>query len=144
MSVVRKRILNTIKEDNEPEDNSNKTVSAEKTLSAGKSIFSVFLIFSYVLVKNPNRWRGIIKTANFAFFSGISVIIPRALTLFLRLSLIRIVGFQVVNIFFVRLELLATSILYFSRGGIRKASRSVAEASWRHSVNLTWLVIPFG
>ena len=39
MSVVRKRILNTINEDTEPEDKINETVSAEKTNSAGKNIF---------------------------------------------------------------------------------------------------------
>ena len=39
MSVVRKRILNTINEDYEPEDKTNQTVSAEKLNSAGKSIF---------------------------------------------------------------------------------------------------------
>ena len=39
MSVVRKRILNTINEDTEPEDKTNETVSAEKTNSAGKKIF---------------------------------------------------------------------------------------------------------
>ena len=39
MSVVRKRILNTINEDKEPEDKPNKTVSVEKIQSAGKNIF---------------------------------------------------------------------------------------------------------
>ena len=39
MSVVRKRILNTINEDNEPEDKINEKVSAEKTNSAGKNTF---------------------------------------------------------------------------------------------------------
>ena len=42
MSVVRKRMLNTINEDTEPEDKTNERVSAEKTNSAGKNIFDLF------------------------------------------------------------------------------------------------------
>ena len=42
MSVVRKRILNTINEDTEPEDKIHEKVSAEKTNSAGKNISYLF------------------------------------------------------------------------------------------------------
>ena len=42
MSVVRKRILNIINENTEPENKTNGTVSAEKTNSAGKNIFDLF------------------------------------------------------------------------------------------------------
>ena len=42
MSVVRKRILNTINEDYEPEDKTNNTVSAEKINSTGKNICHLF------------------------------------------------------------------------------------------------------
>ena len=64
------------------------------------------------------------KSASFAILSAISVILPRIVSFILRGSLIRLVGMELLGVLFVRLELLSTTILFFSREALRKASVS--------------------
>ena len=68
--------------------------------------------------------QGLGKSAQYAFLSSLSVIFPRLISFVLRGSLIRYAGVELLGILFVRLELLSTSILFFSREALRKASTS--------------------
>ena len=64
------------------------------------------------------------NSAQYAFLSSLSVIFPRLISFVLRGSLIRYAGVELLGILFVRLELLSTSILFFSREALRRASTS--------------------
>jgi hypothetical protein len=68
--------------------------------------------------------KGLGETAQYAFISSGAVILPKLISFVLRGSLIRYAGLEILGILFVRLELLSTTILFFSREAIRRASIS--------------------
>lgn len=84
------------------------------------------------------------QSAQFAFLSSLSVIFPRIISFCLRGTLVRLAGLELLGLLFVRLELLSTTILFFSRESIRRASVGETSSSFRHSINLTWLFLPIG
>lgn len=82
------------------------------------------------------------SSTQYAIISSLSAVLPRILSFLFRGILIRHVGTEFLGIIFVRLELLSTSILFFSREMIRRAISS--DSSFQKSVNLTWLFLPIG
>lgn len=84
------------------------------------------------------------QSAQYAFLSSLSVIFPRIVSFCLRGTLVRLAGLELLGLLFVRLELLSTTILFFSRESIRRASVGETSSSFRHSINLTWLFLPIG
>jgi len=65
------------------------------------------------------------SSTQYAIISSLSVVLPRILSFLFRGLLIRQVGTEFLGIIFVRLDLLSTSVLFFSREMIRRAISSV-------------------